>query len=242
MSKSISFVIPCWNEEEAIPSVLQTVSQVRGHFLNHLGFSEVQVVVVDDASQDRSVELLQQFTFVEIHRHTRNQGYGTSLQSGFKLARGQWICFFDMDNTYPAHHIPSMWDTLVNGDLDVVLGARSFDSQGMSLTRGFGNWMFSVLTKFFFRTPVRDVCSGFRIFKRECLPEILKISENTLGYSLEMSIRLSSLGWKTKEYEIDYLPRKGDSKLSVWKDGWIFLSLILSAAYRKHVRSKDLSF
>ena len=240
MEKSLSLVIPCLNEEAAIPSVLRAVAEVRHHFLTELQFQDVQVIVVDDASQDRSVAALKDFPFVEIHRNSQTLGYGASLRHGFSKARGQWICFFDMDNSYPAHHIPSMWDLLVSKDLDIVLGSRAFDARGMSLTRGLGNWFFSLLTKVFLRTSVRDVCSGFRIFRRQCLPEILKISENTLGYSLEMSIHLSSLGWKMKEYNIEYQPRKGVSKLSVWKDGWQFLFLILSAAYRKRVQVKEL--
>jgi hypothetical protein len=108
----------------------------------------------------------------------------------------------------------------------------------MSLTRGFGNWFFSFLSQLFLNTSIRDVCSGFRLFHRSCLPEILTISETTLGYSLEMSIRSVSAGWKIQEIEIDYLPRKGESKLSVWKDGWLFLSLILTATVKQKFKKE----
>jgi dolichol-phosphate hexosyltransferase len=233
MRKTLSVIIPCLNEQEAIPSVMSTVSQVREHFLNDLKFHDVQVIVVDDASRDNSVELLKTFSFVELLRHPKTKGYGASLKTGFAKARGQWICFFDMDNSYPADRIPSMLELLVKHDLDLVLAKRAFVSDGMSFTRGFGNWMFSAMTRAFFKAPLNDVCSGFRIFRRELLPEVLSISNSTLAYSLEMSIRFSRLGLRTQEFEIDYFPRKGASKLSVWKDGWLFLSLILRKAYKR---------
>ncbi len=212
---------------------MSTVSQVRDHFLNDLNFQEVQVIVVDDASQDGSVGRLSAFPFVELLRHAETLGYGASLKSGFAQARGEWVCFFDMDNSYPADRIPQMLNLLVQGDLDLVLAKRAFVSEGMSLTRGFGNWIFSSLTKALFRAPLSDVCSGFRIFRREFLPEVLEIPATNLAYSLEMSIRLSRLGLRTQEFEIDYSPRKGESKLSVWKDGWLFLALILRSAYKR---------
>lgn len=236
MEKTLSLVIPCLNEEQAAPAVLQTIDGVRMYLINHLGFKEVQVIVVDDASHDESAKIASSFPFVELIQNTRTLGYGGSLKVGFEKAQGQWICFLDMDHSYSPHHIPNMWNLLVSDGLDMVLGRRSFGSRGMSLPRGFGNWFFSTLARLFFKSQIHDVCSGFRLFKRDCLPEILAISETTLGYSLEMSIRLSSLGWKTKEYDIDYLPRKGSSKLSVWKDGWTFLLLILAAAKKVHLQ------
>lgn len=234
MMKTLSIVIPCWNEEEAAAAVLQNVSKVREHFLNQLGFQDVQVVVVDDASQDSSVEIIQRFPFIELHRHSQNLGYGASLRTGFEKSRGRWICFFDMDHTYPPELLPSMWEFLNSQNLDIVSGRRAFKSEGMSMVRGFGNWMFSVLTKLFLGTQIQDVCSGYRIFKRECLPDILAITEDSLGFSLEMSIKLPSLGFTTREFEINYLPRKGQSKLSVWKDGWNFLLLILNATRKMY--------
>jgi len=230
MEKTLSLVIPCLNEEQAAPLVLKTIEGVRSYLIEQLAFDEVQVIVVDDASRDRSAEIAASFSFVELVQNKKTQGYGASLKTGFEKSRGQWICFLDMDNSYPPQHIPKMWNLLVSDKLDMVLGSRAFRSEGMSLIRGLGNSFFSILTRIFLRTSIRDVCSGFRLFHRNCLPEILSISESTLGYSLEMSIRLSSLGWKAKELRIDYLPRTGTSKLSVWRDGWKFLFLILSAA------------
>lgn len=234
MEKTLSLVIPCLNEEQAAPLVLQAVSEVREHLIEQMGFQDVQVIVVDDASQDQSAQIVKSFPFVELIQHSETRGYGASLKTGFAKSRGQWICFFDMDNSYSAAHIPNMWSLLVSEGLDIVLGGRSFSSKGMSWVRGFGNWLFSVLTRLFLKASIRDVCSGFRLFRRDCLPEVLAISESTLGYSLEMSIRLSSLGWKAKEYQIEYLERAGASKLSVWKDGWNFLFLILTAAKKVH--------
>lgn len=236
MEKTLTLVIPCLNEEEAAPSVLRAVDDVRKYFLNELHFQQVQVIVVDDASRDKSVPIVSSFSFVDLHCHPTTRGYGASLRSGFERATGNWICFFDMDSSYPVHEIPHMWKTLVATESDLVLGRRLFASEGMSLTRGFGNWVFTTLTRFFFQTAIHDVCSGFRIFSRQCLPEILSISETTLGYSLEMSIRMDSSRWKIREHKINYQPRKGSSKLSVWKDGWQFLTLILSAAVRTRLK------
>lgn len=238
MNNTLSIVIPCLNEQEAVSGVLNVVAQVRAELLKNEGFNDVEVIVIDDASTDNSAEEIQKYKFVQLHRNIQTLGYGASLKKGFSLAQGDGICFFDMDGTYPAEHIPAMWHQLTSNNLDVVLGRRSFIAEGMSVTRGAGNWFYSQLTKVFFKSKIGDACTGFRLFKRECLPVVMEIDENTLGYSLEMTIRLAAMGYKTQDYDIPYYPRKGESKLTVWRDGWLFLSLILAAAFKKHFRAR----
>lgn len=239
MIKTLSIVIPCFNEEEAIPLVIPALLDLKSNLINKHSFSSIEILVIDDASVDKSADRLMAFgDTIQVIRNSTNQGYGGALKEGFAKARGEWISFLDMDNSYPVASLPHLFETAIDTNSDLIVGARSIKASGMSPLRGLGNWMFSKLTSILFNISVSDACSGFRIFNRRLLPLVLNIDNNSLGYSLEMSIRVTNSPFKTSELAIDYHPRSGSSKLSVWKDGWSFLFIILQRAIAFHLRQK----
>lgn len=241
MDKTLSIVIPCFNEEEAIPVMIPSLLAVKQELIKRYSFSFVEIIVVDDASSDRSKLFLSEIKDIEILTNEKNLGYGGALKLGFTRAKGQWICFLDMDNTYPVLALPLLFEKAVHTHSDHIVGVRSRSASGMSLTRGFGNWLFSKLTSFLFNNPTSDVCSGFRIFNRSILPLALATASNSLSYSLELSIGVTSSKFKTSELEIEYHPRRGSSKLSVWKDGWRFLFIIISRAFQFRILQRYFS-
>ena len=118
------------------------------------------------------------------------------------------------------------------------MGERPFADKGMSFTRGFGNWVYVVLARWFYHSSLQDVCSGFRFFHRRHLEDVLSIPENGLDFSIHLTLKMILQGIKIKPLSIQYDPRIGESKLSVVGDGLAFLKVLLGLKLRNYGLTK----
>lgn len=226
---SLSIVIPCHNECEAIPAVLASIDRTRARLLETGAIDHCQVIVVNDASSDGTADLLAQYEWVNTLHLEKQLGYGAALKAGFRAARGDWIAFLDLDGTYDPEDIEKLLKEYKESLL--VLGERLSSGLGMPRTRTVGNILFTVLVAVLYRQSVKDVCSGCRIFSREWLPEILAIPNDGLDFALAITLWALRKRIPIKEIPIRYHQRTGESKLSVVSDGNRFLWTILRSRY-----------
>jgi glycosyltransferase involved in cell wall biosynthesis len=231
----LSVVIPAYNEENGIAEIASRVLSV-GPDLKKVGVDQLELLVVDDGSKDRTAEVASKISGVNLIRHPRNKGYGAALKTGFSKARGELIGFLDADGTYPPEYFPQLCLAALNG-ADLVIGSRmaGADSQ-MPLTRRIGNFFFATLLTLLGRQKVTDSASGMRVFKREILEQIYPLPDG-LNLTPVMSTRALHEGIKIREVPIPYSERVGRSKLSVVRDGRIFLqSMVWTALSYNPVR------
>ena len=217
----LSVVIPAYNEENGIAEIVNRVLKVRLD-LTRVGIDELELLVVDDGSRDRTAEVAACIDGVTLVRHPKNKGYGAALKTGFSKARGELIGFLDADGTYPPEYFPKLCESALNGS-DLVIGSRMAgeDSQ-MPFTRRIGNFFFASLLSILGRQKVTDSASGMRVFKREILEQIYPLPDG-LNLTPVMSTRALHEGIAIEEVPIPYSERVGRSKLSVIHDGRIFL-------------------
>ena len=225
---TLSVVIPAYNEEQGISEIAQRVLNVRPE-LKKVGVSDMELLVVDDGSSDRTAELAQNIDGVKLIRHQHNRGYGAALKTGFNQATGELIGFLDADGTYPPEYFPQLCEEALNGD-ELVIGSRlaGSDSQ-MPLTRRVGNLFFANLLSIIGRQRVSDSASGMRVFKRDILERIYPLPDG-LNLTPVMSTRAIHEGIKMTEVPIPYSERVGRSKLNVVRDGSLFLHSIVWTA------------
>jgi glycosyltransferase involved in cell wall biosynthesis len=231
----LSVVIPAYNEERGIEEIACRVLAV-GPELKKAGVEELELLVVDDGSKDRTAEVAANIPGVNLIRHPRNKGYGAALKTGFSKAKGDLIGFLDADGTYPPEYFPQLCLAALNGT-DLVIGSRmaGADSQ-MPLTRRVGNFFFATLLTLLGRQKVTDSASGMRVFKREILEQIYPLPDG-LNLTPVMSTRALHEGISIGEIPITYSERVGRSKLSVVRDGRIFLqSMVWTALSYNPVR------
>jgi hypothetical protein len=222
---TFSVVIPAYNEEDGIADIVHRVLAVREN-LAQVGITELELLVVDDGSRDRTAEITSKIAGVTLIRHKKNRGYGAALKTGFSHAKGELIGFLDADGTYPPEFFPELCKLALKGD-DLVIGSRMSGSDSkMPLTRRVGNIFFAGLLTLMGRQRVSDSASGMRVFKREImslvspLPDGLNLTPVMSARALHEQIRMS-------EVSIPYSERVGRSKLSVIRDGTTFLQSIL---------------
>jgi glycosyltransferase involved in cell wall biosynthesis len=231
----LSVVIPAYNEENGIAEIANRVLAV-GPALKKAGVEKLELLVVDDGSKDRTAEVAAGISGVTLIRHPKNKGYGAALKTGFSKANGELIGFLDADGTYPPEYFPQLCQAALNGT-DLVIGSRMAGAESqMPVTRRIGNFFFANLLSILGRQKVTDSASGMRVFKREILEQIFPLPDG-LNLTPVMSTRALHEGIKIEEVPIPYSERVGRSKLSVIRDGRIFLqSMIWTALSYNPVR------
>ena len=226
--KSISLVIPCYNEEEGIEKILRT----KPDFID-------EVIVVDNGSEDNTVKIAEQLgakVYIE-----KERGYGRVYRAGLPRASGDIIVTMDGDDSYPVEEIGGILEMLLQNNYDFISGCRFPLKQKNSmhkinqLSNAFITWLMAKITN----VDIKDTQSGMWIFKRGVLSKV--ISDNPgMGFSQEIKLNAyldPSISFA--EAHIDYRIRIGCSKFRRIKDGLKCLSDTVS--YFNMLRNKKPS-
>jgi len=195
--------IPCFNEERQLPTTL-------GHLPREVsGFADVEWLIVDDGSSDRTVEVARGLGVDHIVRLTNHKGLAAAFQAGLdaglKLG-ADVIVNTDADNQYEADDIPKLVEPIVRGEADMVVGDRQVKtvddfSAGKKLLQQLGSWVVRHASA----TEIPDTTSGFRAYNREAALQIQVVSKFT--YTLETIIQAGKL-----EVAIDHVPVRTNPK------------------------------
>ncbi len=204
----ITVVIPCLNEEQGIEQVLRRMPA----FVD-------QVIVVDNASTDRTSEIARSFGAEVIREDVR--GYGRSYRRGFTYATGDLIVTLDGDHSYPVDAISYLLEALLHLDVD-FLNASRFpvrDRNAMSFKHKVGNLILSLAMSLLFFRWVRDSQSGMWVFRRSILP-YMNLESDGMAFSEEIKAEaLKSPRIRFSEIPVQYSSRMGEMKLNPWRDG-----------------------
>jgi len=219
MKKKCIVVIPAHNEEEAIGQVIRKVPR---SFREDL---DVSVLVVNDGSIDRTVQVAMDAGADHILSMPKNCGLGAAVRTGLKQAY-DWgadvAVMIDADNEYPAEEIPNLIEPIFKGQADYVMGSRFMGKvKGMKLHRRFGNYFFTALQILLLRRWIYDGQSGFRVFSRPVLNDLEIIHD--YNYAQVMTLNIVRKGYRMMEVPISYQVRTTGR------------SFIKFGAYLKHV-------
>ena len=217
----VSVVIPCLDEEENIERCVRSAQAA----LADSGLAG-EVIVVDNASTDRSGELAAAAGATVVLESRR--GYGSAYLAGFAAARGAYIVMADADLTYDFAEIPRFVAELDAG-AQLVMGNRMRDIRPGAMPwthRYIGNPALTGVLNLFFRTGVGDAHCGMRALRKDVL-ETLDLRTTGMEFASEMVIRAAKADLRITEVDITYHPRGGESKLSRFRDGWRHLRFLL---------------
>ncbi|MBF0216048.1 MAG: glycosyltransferase family 2 protein [Candidatus Omnitrophica bacterium] len=227
-SPLVSIVMPCLNEEETLGICIERSKAVLKD-----NAIDGEIIVCDNGSTDRSVEIARSLGAKVVHEPEK--GYGNAYLKGFSEARGEYFVMIDADNTYDFSQIPVFIEKLEKECYDFVTGKRILNSPGtgaMSSSHFFGNKILTFLLNIFFGTNYTDVYCGFRAFSRGAYDRIKPVSEG-MEFNLEIAINAAKDHLRIIEIPTSLSPRKGQSKLRTFYDGWRSLRLMILYAPNK---------
>jgi len=225
----LSVVIPAYNEEGCIAQIIDRVLAIPEK-LAASGVDELELIVVDDGSSDRTAEIAAGYADVLLIRQPVNKGYGAALKTGFSQAKGSLLGFLDADGTYPPEHFPNLCRVVIEEDVDLVIGSRMSGTESeMPMVRRIGNLIFANLVSLLSNERISDSASGMRVIRRDALPRLYPLPDG-LNFTPVMSTRATHDNIDWREVPIPYKERIGRSKLNVVQDGTRFLYTILWTA------------
>lgn len=228
MVETLSIVIPAYNEEDGIASIVERVLSVAPAL--EASGAALELIVVDDGSRDRTAEIAGGYPQVRLVRHPTNHGYGAALKTGFSQARGGWLGFLDADGTYPPEHFPALLEAAHKAGADLVIGSRMAGTESeMPLSRRVGNIFFATLVSLIGNHRISDSASGMRIIRRDVLGRLYPLPDG-LNFTPVMSTRAIHEELRMVEVPIPYAERLGRSKLTIVGDGTRFLQSIVWTA------------
>ncbi len=224
----ISLIFPCYNEEQAIPKLLPKAIQAKYNILQQRGVKGFEILVIDDGSKDKSLELLETYKGnVKIIPLKTQRGYGSAIKEGVKQAKGDWIAFCDLDDTCDIEEFSLLINLVRDRSLEVVWGNRLNKKSKMFWTRRLGNRLYQIAFLLLSLKFPPDVCSGFRLFKKAVFISDIYKFPNDLSFSLAMTAYCIRYKIPFSTVDISYKERLGQSKLSPLKDGFIFLLVLM---------------
>lgn len=177
--------VPCLNEEETLPLVLESIPREIP------GIDEIVVLVIDDGSTDRTVEVARQHGVTEFVRHARNRGLGRSFHDGVQRALelgADIVVNTDGDNQYPQERITDLVQPILTRQADIVIADRQVHlvehfSRLKILLQKFGSRIVNLAAG----TDLPDAASGFRAYSRESIMLLNTITR--FSYCMETIIQ-----------------------------------------------------
>ena len=221
----ISVVIPVFNEELTVGNVIERVTEV----MHKLGF-KYEIIVVDDCSTDRSLELSFRHG-VKVYSLKRHMGKGYALRAGFAKAKGDIITTIDSDGSHRPEELPSLLTPILQDKADLVIGSR-YSSRKPAAAKKLnvaGVRLFNFLIRILTRVDVSDSQSGYRVMQAALLR---KMGLESSGYEIEseMLVKTAQQGFRIREVPISFEQRTyGVSRLDPVADGFKILFSIMLA-------------
>ena len=215
-------VVPCLNEEDAVGTVVDQAWQgIRD------SGRRGEVIVVDNASTDRSAEVAAEYGAIIVREE--RPGYGSAYLAGLAVARGDYIVMGDADATYPMRELAPFVERLASGN-DLVVGSRfegTIHGEAMPwLNRHVGNPILTGLLNILFGVKISDAHCGMRAVRRDAL-EALDLHSTGMEFASEMVFKAFRRKLRVSEIPIDYYPRVGESKLNRFGDAWRHVRFML---------------
>jgi dolichol-phosphate mannosyltransferase len=235
----VTLVLPAKNEEAGIGATLRSLPLAT---LEAQGFGH-EVLVLDGASRDRTRDIARAWGAAVVEQD--QPGKGSAVRLARERMRGDYVVMLDADATYPSDAIPRIVDTLARGEADVVMGSRrrGWVAPGaMGPLNRVGNAALSAMASVLYLRRCSDVCTGLWGFRG---PVLRALPLESRGFELEVELfgRSARAGARVREVPVDYLPRRGGTKLSRARDGlrigwWLLRTRLVRARPAAQARAR----
>lgn len=212
---TLSVIIPVFNEENTVDSVLSHVIEQK------ISGWEKEIIVVDDGSTDRTRKILDKWKKTcSVVLKDKNEGKGSAVTLGIKKATGDIILIQDADSEYDPKDYPALLAPLSNPKVMVVYGSRFLGSHlSTQFVYAQGNKFVTLITNLLFNTNITDMETGYKVFRKDVIKG-LTISAKRFDFEPEITAKILKKGYQIYEVPISYFGRKfSEGKKLTWRDG-----------------------
>jgi glycosyltransferase involved in cell wall biosynthesis len=207
LTRSISIVIPAYNEEKRLPVTLERVNC----YLARGGWEFSEVLVVDDGSRDGTAAIAEDFATrkpsIRVLRNPGNRGKGYSVRHGMLEAKGEWTLFTDADLSSPLEELDKLWSAVRETGAQVAIGSRALDRSLIGIhqpvLRESAGKLFNLAVRVITGLPFWDTQCGFKLFETGVAREIFRRQQlERFGFDVEVLFIARKLGYRVTEVPV----------------------------------------
>jgi len=202
LRRSLSIIIPAYNEANRLPDSLVKVKQ----YLGTAKWDFVEVVVVDDGSRDNTVQLAEA-AGARVLKNPGNRGKGYSVKHGVLEAKGDWVLFTDADLSSPIGEVEKLWKAAESADVQMAVGSRAVDRSLVGvhqpLAREAMGRIFNASMRLVTGLPFKDTQCGFKLFQTAAAREVFSRQQlDGFGFDVEVLFIARKLGYRAVEVPV----------------------------------------
>lgn len=238
-AKKLSIVIPAYNEENTIGSILDRISKV--HLIDEI---EKEIIIVNDCSKDGTDLYIKEYILnnpelnINYFLHDINQGKGAAIHTGISRATGEYIVIQDADLEYDPREYNTLLKPMIEGHADVVFGTRFFGGKPHRILffwHSIGNKLLTFFSNIFTGLNLTDMETCYKLFRADILKG-LSLREKRFGFEPEITAKIARVpGVRIYEVGISYYGRTfQEGKKIGWKDGCRALYCIIKYKFLKN--------
>ncbi len=216
MRRSISVIIPAYNEEKRLPATLERI----GSYLESSAWGFSEIIVVDDGSCDGTVQVARG-AGARVLQNPGNCGKGYAVAHGMLAARGEWALLTDADLAAPIDELEKLWLAAERGNAQGAIGSRALDRSligvHQSPLREFAGRLFNVVVRLLTGLRFRDTQCGFKLFEASAAKEIFSRQRlHGFGFDVEALYLARRLGYRVVETAVRWSDVSGTT-VSMWR-------------------------
>jgi glycosyltransferase involved in cell wall biosynthesis len=229
--RSISIVIPAYNEEKRLPATLDSVLS----YLDRKQFADAEVLVVDDGSTDQTAPVVEARAAADprlrLLCNPGNKGKGYSVRHGMLAAKNEWVLFSDADLSAPIEELDKLSDAVARENAAVAIGSRALDRSliqtHQSVFRENAGRIFNLLMRISTGLPFWDTQCGFKLFRRDAAQAVFsRLQLERFGFDAEALFIARMHKFKTIEIPVRWSHADGTKVSMVGDSVDMFIDLL----------------